>query len=430
MRCGVGFRWLCPSISIVSSPISPRPTPPYEQKLANNPNCAMCGRYSMGMRLDRLRMHMREDGVQADEFIDEAESLTNYFPSNVINPVTNRPVIYRSAEGGALHGRLMRWAFVPHYEKEIPKNKPPVFNARSDNLSSPMWAAAFNSCGRCIVPADGYYEWMTPKSSAGNTSKPSKKVPYYVRPKNGGLMYFAGLYSTTYLKPARQAGEEHSSDGTAPEENTLSATKMKRILYSYAIITTEAVDSIKFLHSRMPLILYPGTPEFENWLNPAFKDLGKLPRVNKDEEVVQNLTWSVAEIHLSGKMVGKSLKDKGDIGKAFARVAAKQQSIKEEFEAIKEEPGAYESDQHRNDYAAEQDYKSILKEEKEDWTPEKQKTVLPASPRPSTVSKPSKRHAGSPPGFHSTPTKKSRAKSASSSLDKTPKITSFFTKKA
>lgn len=202
-----------------------------------------------------------------------------------------------------------------------------------------MWSSAFNGCGRCVVPADGYYEWLAPKDSRlSSPSKKHKKSPYYVRPRDGSLMYFAGLYSSTYINSADEA---LSSDDVAAEGLTFNEKKSKRLLYSYAIVTTTASRSMKFLHSRMPLILFPGTPEFDNWINPTFKNVDTLPTANDDDMIEDRIICSGAEIHLSGKLVGKPLTDTGEIGAIFARATAKRKasettSIKSEDQSCPE----------------------------------------------------------------------------------------------
>ena len=85
---------------------------------------------------------------------------------------------------------------------------------------------------RTLVPASGFYEWR--KRGAG------KPQPYWVKPKHGGLVAFAGLMETF----AEPGGSEIDTG---------------------AILTTAANDDIAYIHDRMPVVIHPG--DFERWLD-------------------------------------------------------------------------------------------------------------------------------------------------------------------
>src|SRR6476646_167854 len=113
--------------------------------------------------------------------------------------------------------RTMEWGFRPAWLKG-PKGPPPI-NARAETLlERPMFRGAL-ARGRCILPADGFYEWV---AAAGKA-----KQPVHVRLRGGGLFGFAGLYA-------------EAEDGP-----------------TCVIITTAANDLIAPLHQRMPVILDP-----------------------------------------------------------------------------------------------------------------------------------------------------------------------------
>jgi putative SOS response-associated peptidase YedK len=128
-----------------------------------------------------------------------------------------------------------KWGFVPSWAKDSSiGNK--MINARSETVSEkPAFRSAFKK-KRCLVIADGFYEWRT---------EGKRKFPMYIRLKSGESFGFAGLYNVWT-----------SSDG----KKTCTCT----------IITTEANEMVKPIHDRMPVIL-PRDKE-DIWINPATED--------------------------------------------------------------------------------------------------------------------------------------------------------------
>ena len=115
---------------------------------------------------------------------------------------------------------LVRWGLIPRWAKD-PRSLPLLINARSETA---IEKAAFRTAmrhRRALVPASGFYEWRT----VGK-----KKQPYYLRPRNGGLIGFAGLMET-YAEPG---GSEIDTG---------------------AILTTSASPDIAHIHDRMPVVI-------------------------------------------------------------------------------------------------------------------------------------------------------------------------------
>jgi putative SOS response-associated peptidase YedK len=122
-----------------------------------------------------------------------------------------------------------RWWLVPHWAKEVPKAA--MFNARIETVgSSPAFRDAFKM-RRCLVPADGFYEWTK--------SEDRGKDPWLIHMPDGAPYAFAGLWA----------------------HNT------KLGVTSCTIITAPAIAPITHVHDRMPIILDPSV--FDAWLNPA-----------------------------------------------------------------------------------------------------------------------------------------------------------------
>ena len=125
--------------------------------------------------------------------------------------------------------RAMRWGFARF------DGKGKVINARSETVleksmfRAPMTTqAGLPQTGRCLIPANGYFEWET---------REKQKVKYKLRPAREGLFTFAGLYRS-------EAGADTPV---------------------FVILTTPASEGISFIHERMPLILAP--EQREAWLN-------------------------------------------------------------------------------------------------------------------------------------------------------------------
>ena len=129
-------------------------------------------------------------------------------------------------------GALLRWGLIPSWAKDAGIGAR-MINARSETLSSkPSFRSALRG-RRCLIPADGFYEWQTRGKS---------KQPYYIKRQDGWVFAFAGLWELW-----------ENPEGTPVESCT--------------IITTEPNEVVKPLHDRMPVILSPA--DYDLWLDPA-----------------------------------------------------------------------------------------------------------------------------------------------------------------
>ena len=123
----------------------------------------------------------------------------------------------------------MRWGFVPHWYKSV-VDGPLLFNARAETLAEkPAFRDACRK-RRCLIPADGFYEW---KKTVGSNSK-----PFYVRRSDRQQMIFAGIW-------------QFSDDC---EDRIPTCT----------IITVPASEQISGIHNRMPLLIDPS--DWAGWL--------------------------------------------------------------------------------------------------------------------------------------------------------------------
>ena len=139
--------------------------------------------------------------------------------------------------------RVLRWGLVPSWAKD-PSLGSKLINARAETLAvKPSFRRAFAQ-RRCLLPADGYYEWQTVPVSGGR----ARKQPFFMCPRDGGVLAMAGLYEL-WRAPDASAGQPDSWRWTA------------------TIITTQATDDFGHLHDRMPMIVERGS--WAHWLDPA-----------------------------------------------------------------------------------------------------------------------------------------------------------------
>ena len=153
--------------------------------------------------------------------------------------------------GGKNRLTTCHWGFVPSWGQDL-KEGYKMINARAETVAEkPSFRQAF-SRGRCLVIADGFYEW---KNVGG------KKTPVYVRLKSGKPFGMAGLYNLW----------------TSPEGEQVCTS---------AIITTEANGIVRTVHDRMPVIIAPAATGL--WIDPSVHEKEKLLPVLKpypDDEI-------------------------------------------------------------------------------------------------------------------------------------------------
>jgi putative SOS response-associated peptidase YedK len=152
----------------------------------------------------------------------------NFPPRHNIAPTQPIPVVI--VENGVRHFRLMRWGFMPAWVKD-PRKFALLINARSETvLEKPAFKNAIRR-RRCLVPADGYYEWHTSEN---------RKRPYFIHRRDGQPVGLAAL-AETWIGPN---GEEFDT---------------------VAIVTAPASADLAALHHRVPVTIAPG--DYDRWLD-------------------------------------------------------------------------------------------------------------------------------------------------------------------
>jgi putative SOS response-associated peptidase YedK len=165
-------------------------------------------------------------------------------PRYNIAPSTDVPIVRVNAEGQRELVRV-RWGLVPRWAKD-PSIGNRMINARGETISDkPSFRMAYRR-HRCLLPADGFYEWMP---VAGGHGEPARKQPVHVGLKDGSLFAMAGL-----------AERWRSPDG--------------EVLDTCTIVTTAANARMQPVHDRMPLILPRAA--YARWLDPERADVRDL----------------------------------------------------------------------------------------------------------------------------------------------------------
>lgn len=158
-------------------------------------------------------------------------------PTFNLAPSQYSPVVYVSRGERVID--QMRWGLIPYWAKDE-KIGYKMINARGETISEkPAFRDAFVK-RRCLVPVSGFYEWKR----AGK-----EKVPFCIAPVGEALFSLAGIWER-WLSPS---GEE---------------------VFSFAIVTTSANETMRTVHDRMPVIL--DQEKSEVWLDPNVKDVERL----------------------------------------------------------------------------------------------------------------------------------------------------------
>jgi putative SOS response-associated peptidase YedK len=183
----------------------------------------MCGRFFLQTPPETLKRHFG--------FVE----LPNLRPRYNIAPTNEVPVVrQRRRPEGERTLQMLRWGLVAPWEKDLSSGARCI-NARSETLlDKPTFRKPFER-RRCIVPADGFYEW--PKDG-------KERVPHLVRRADGEILAFAGLWERWWPDQADR----------------------DRYVDTFAIVTTEAVGRLRAVHDRKPVILDPA--DYAAWLDP------------------------------------------------------------------------------------------------------------------------------------------------------------------
>lgn len=195
----------------------------------------MCGRYaSTATDADLLALF---DIVEAVG--EQLPPSYNVAPTQTVRAVLER--VPRDTERAAPTRQLRsaRWGLVPSWAKDL-KGGARLINARSETVTEKPAFKAAASRRRCLVPADGYFEWEL---------RDGVKVPHFLH--GDGTLAFAGLYEL--WRPRTVEGEE-----------------LEEWVWSVTVLTTTAADTLGHIHDRSPVVLPADL--HGPWLDPATTD--------------------------------------------------------------------------------------------------------------------------------------------------------------
>jgi putative SOS response-associated peptidase YedK len=250
----------------------------------------MCGRYSAAADLDELAERFQADATPAEA--------AGHQPNWNVAPTSQVLVVTAAAEGsdgeageggdadgqGARQLRKLRWGLVPAWAKDT-KTGNRMINVRSESVTDKTTFKRLLVRSRCILPADGFYEWQTlddgEGAQAGSGKRRQRKQPFYITARDGAPLALAGLWTTN----------KHA-DPSGPVETC-------------TILTTEANRFMSTIHHRMPVILPPEV--WDTWLDPEVKDLDRLAGLLKPapDELLQ--MWPVDTAVNSARSSGPEL---------------------------------------------------------------------------------------------------------------------------
>ena len=181
----------------------------------------MCSRYCLTSPHEAVRAYFRYAN-------------THEFPPRYNIAPTQPVAIVRLDVHQRRELALVRWGLIPSWAKQ-PEKFSTLINARAETLSQrPAFRAAF-AHRRCLIPADGFYEWQQTNDG---------KQPYFIRARDENPLAFAGLWERW------QRGQQ--------------------VIESCTIITMSANQSLAPIHHRMPVILPEDT--YDLWLDPSVQD--------------------------------------------------------------------------------------------------------------------------------------------------------------
>ena len=193
---------------------------------------AMCGRYTI-----------TEDLAELEKIVRFICKVADFKPRYNIAPRQQAPVLVW--ENGAAVLKPMRWGLIPSWSKDETIGDK-LTNARAETVSEKSSFRKPFQKQRCLIPADGFYEWQ---------ATPTGKQPFRFTRKDRGFFCIAGLWEK-WVRPARSEELDLSDNGPAASQ----------VVETFTVITTTPNPMVAAVHDRMPVILSP--EHYEWWLDP------------------------------------------------------------------------------------------------------------------------------------------------------------------
>lgn len=216
----------------------------------------MCGRYAASADPDELieafEVDLDATGVRSRSVLVNPQDPPVGTPDYNMAPSKQAPVVLTRAPRGedeaspARQLRLLSWGLVPSWAKD-PKVGARMTNARAESvLDKPAFSNAALT-RRCLVPAQGWYEWQASPVATDAKGRP-RKQPFFISRADEDVVAFAGLYEF-WRAPDGEPGDELSW------------------IVSFSIVTTQAEPGLDRVHDRQPVVL--DRERWADWLDPA-----------------------------------------------------------------------------------------------------------------------------------------------------------------
>ncbi len=220
----------------------------------------MCGRFVSSSTPEEIAEYFGAMGfVAPDPPSDAATVAPTPEPNFNVAPTTGVMVVVETRTEPERHLDVFRWGLVPRWANDVSIGNR-MINARAETIATKNAFKGALARRRCIIPADGFYEWQIvssdstgPPATGKKSAKPVKQ-PVFIHRGDGDLLAFAGLWET--WKPKDGA----DTDG--------------QVLRSCTIVTCGANATIAPVHDRMPVILPPDA--WGRWLDPELTDVEAL----------------------------------------------------------------------------------------------------------------------------------------------------------
>lgn len=223
----------------------------------------MCGRYAASRKPEDLA------GIFDVRRWDPEETLAadwNVAPTKEVHVVVDRPLRDSGSPVPVRQLRVVRWGLVPSWAKS-PEVAVKMINARSESAhEKPAFRRAL-AARRCLIPADGFYEWRTGveerELEERGRRKRTRKQPYFVTPADGSVLAMAGLFEF-WRDPELPAAHPRAWWATCTVLTTAAETT------DLAGYDGTGPRSLADIHPRMPLMMPPD--RWDAWLDPARTD--------------------------------------------------------------------------------------------------------------------------------------------------------------
>jgi putative SOS response-associated peptidase YedK len=206
----------------------------------------MCGRYRLSRRKQIIEEHFDTSPWDAD-----------WEPRYNIAPTQPVPVVPQHPKEHVRQLSLIRWGLIPHWAKDA-SGAASTINARSETAATKPAFRDPIKFRRCLIPADGFYEW---------SRKGASKQPFCFEVNKGELFAFAGLW-----------------DGWKDPSG--------KWVKTCSILTTTPNAVTSTVHDRMPVILDPDN--YDLWLDPGMQDVAVISELLKPYDASQVRCYPVS----------------------------------------------------------------------------------------------------------------------------------------